>query len=224
MCKSIMQHVRVRNAQRVVLQLTSPKKVLAFIGSGLTLLAFARVAVLIVESYSTVWSERRADHELIILCDSGSGSLSADFRALCLRKRAEQSAPILLKALLRACATAFTDFAESFSSPTKIVLLILFALTGVAAPVVKAAMTLLLNNLRQRRRRGRSGRNYDATSDDESDEENDHHEIVVVETDQQPAQAFATHLRQRVRQLGRRVSHSPARSRPTLELGRFEDC
>ena len=141
--------------QRLVARLTSPKKVLAFIGAGLTLLAFARVVVLVVESYSAVWSERVADRELVRMCDSGTASMSADFRALCLKKRAEQSAPVLLKALLRACATAFTDFCESMSSPTKVVLLLLFCLTGVAAPVVKALSTLVVDNLRKRGANGR---------------------------------------------------------------------
>ena len=174
--------------QRLVARLTSPKKVLAFIGAGLTLLAFARVVVLVVESYSAVWSERVADRELVRMCDSGTASMSADFRALCLKKRAEQSAPVLLKALLRACATAFTDFCESMSSPTKVVLLLLFCLTGVAAPVVKALSTFVVDNLRKRRRqraRGRYGNKARDSDDEESDDDDEtgYHEIVVVTPD-----------------------------------------
>ena len=44
------------------------------------------------------------------------GAHSADFRALCIKKKAERASPVLLKALLRACSTAFADFCEVFSS------------------------------------------------------------------------------------------------------------
>ena len=170
--------------QTVVSRLTSPKKILAGVGAGLTLLAFARIAVLVVESYSAVWSERLADRELVRMCDSGTASMSADFRALCLKKRAEQSAPVLLKALLRACATAFTDFCESMSSPTKVVLLLLFCLTGVAAPVVKALSMLFVDHLRRRKRRGsRRGKSHDSDNEGSDDDEAGHHEIVVVTPD-----------------------------------------
>ena len=162
----------------LVARLTSPKRVLSFAGASLTLLAFARVAVLVVESYSAVWNERDADHELVRLCNSGTAAMSNDFMSLCMKKRAERSAPVLLKALLRACGTAFADFCESFSSPTKLVLLILFCLTGVAAPVVKAVATLVVENLKRRRR------SMARDSDDEcSDDEKGHQEIVVVRPD-----------------------------------------
>ena len=65
-------------------------------------------------------------------------SAAPDFRALCLRKRAERAAPILLKAVLRAVTTAFSEFCEVFSSPSRVALLVLFSITGIAAPVVKA--------------------------------------------------------------------------------------
>ena len=170
-------------SQRLVSRLTSPKKVLACIGAGLTLLAFARVVVLVVEAYSAVWSERLADRELVRMCDDGTASMSADFRALCLKKRAEQSAPVLLKALLRACATAFTDFCESMSSPTKVVLLLLFCLTGVAAPVAKALATLVVDHLRKRKRgRSRRAKAHDSDDEDDSDDDETKHQQIVVVT------------------------------------------
>ena len=165
----------LNGAGRLFGRLTSPRKVLACVGGGLTLLAFARVVVLVVESYSAVWSERSADRELMRLCESGTASMSADFRVLCLKKRAEQASPLLLKALLRACATAFADFCESMSSPTKVVLLLLFCLTGVAAPVVKALATLAVDNLKRRRKRRAKARDSDSEDDDD-----DQRRIVVV--------------------------------------------
>jgi len=161
-------------------RLLSPKRTLALVGAALTFLSLARVLVLIIESYSTVWAERAADRELLALCSSGAGADSADLRALCLKKRAEQAAPVFLKAILRAVTTAFTDFVEAFSSPTRVVLLVLFTLTGVAAPVVKAVSTLAVDNLRRRRRRSRLREQHSCESGTSSDEEDDNRQTIVV--------------------------------------------
>jgi len=218
-------------------KLTSPKKVLAFVGIALTVLAFARIAVLVLESYSAVWSERQADRELMRMCDAGSASLSADFRALCLKKRAEQSAPILLKALLRACTTAFTDFCESMSSPTKVVLLILFCLTGVAAPVAKALATLVVDHMRKRRRR--RGSKWRDSDDEESDDDETSRQKIVVVTpndgwggdgtgcDLGHTAALGMRLRRSVRQMRRNARRittpGPPRGEAPLVLGRLAD-
>jgi hypothetical protein len=163
-------------------RLLSPRRTLAFVGAALTLLTVARVLVLLIESYSTVWAERAADRELLSLCNSGAGSDSADLRALCLKKRAEQAAPIFLKAILRAVTTAFTDFVETFSSPTRIMLLVLFTLTGVAAPVVKAVSALAVDNLKRRRRRVRlsTKRSVESGSSSSDEEDNDKQTVVVI--------------------------------------------
>ena len=95
-------------------------------------------------------------------------------------KRAEQAAPIFLKAILRAVTTAFTDFVEAFSSPTRVVLLVLFTLTGVAAPVVKAVSTLAVDNLRRRRRRSRLREQHSCESGTSSDEDDDDKQTIVV--------------------------------------------
>ena len=135
---------------------SKPKRVLALVGSLCSLLTVARVVVLFVESWSAVASEREADSELMQMCDVGTAAQSADFRALCVRKRADRASPVLLKALLRACSTAFADFCELFSSWTKVALLVLFCLTGIAAPVVKALAALFTAHLRKSRRTRRS--------------------------------------------------------------------
>ena len=41
----------------------SPRRTLALVGAALTLLTLARILVLLIESYSTVWAERAADRE-----------------------------------------------------------------------------------------------------------------------------------------------------------------
>lgn len=140
---------------------TRPKRVLAMVGTLMSLLTLARALVLFVESYSAIVHERGTDSELMELCKANEAAQSADFRALCLRKRAERSAPVILKALLRACTTAFTDFTEVFSSPTRVLVLVLFVLSGIALPIVKVFTKILTQSL-VRSRRGRKGRSKNA--------------------------------------------------------------
>ena len=83
----------------------------------------------------------------------------------------------MLKAVLRAVTTAFSEFCEVFSSPSRVALLVMFSITGIAAPVAKALAALFVQNLKQRRleaqrrqvrdvrlgghrRRGRGGGHY----------------------------------------------------------------
>ena len=178
----------------------SPRRALALAASALSLLAFARIACSVLEAYSQVRGERLADAELMQMCAEKVGKGSADFRALCLKKRAEQASPVIFKALLRACSSAFQDFAESMSSPTKVLLLILFCFTGVAAPVVKAGSTLLVDQLKRRRRKKKA---KDSDSDD-SDNEDGHHEIVTVSSHPDPGLRWSRSLRRGVSRLRRR--------------------
>ena len=177
----------------------SPRRAVAMAASIISLLAFARIACSVLEAYSQVRGERLADAELMQMCAEKIGKGSADFRALCLKKRAEQASPVIFKALLRACSSAFQDFAESMSSPTKVLLLILFCFTGVAAPVVKAGSTLLVDQFKRRRRR----KAKDSDSDD-SDNEDGHHEIVTVSSHPDPGLRWSRSLRRGVSRLRRR--------------------
>ena len=197
----------------------SPRRVLGVAASAFTLLALVRVLVLLFESYSAVRSERLADRELMAMCEAGTGAQSADFRALCLKKRAEQSAPVLFKALLRACGTAFADFCESMSSPTKVLLLILFCFTGVAAPVVKALAVVVSDSMRRRRRRRRSGGgasgSKESGSDDDSSSEDNEPRIVVVSPSAGPVVRTA---RQRLTTTLRRGARRMVRGPSMLQL------
>ena len=187
--------------------LASPKRAIALVGAGTTLLTLARVLVLVIEAYSAVWAERAADRDLMQLCESGTGSVSPDFRALCLKKRAEQAAPVLLKALLRAVTTAFADFVEVLSSPTRVLMLVLFTMTGVAAPVVKAASQLAVDHLRTRRRRRLRDRYARCENGDSSSGEDDDPKptVIMLGAPQTPAAAAGSRLLQMV---GRRRSSS----------------
>lgn len=111
-------------------------------------LALVRIIVLFSESYSVVRSERLADDQLIELCSRGAAAESDKFRTLCLQARAERAAPIVFKALLRAIRTAFSDFTEQFNSPSRIAILLLFCLSGLALPIVKTLSNLASHWLR----------------------------------------------------------------------------
>lgn len=163
-------------------QITSPKKVFAWITAGLTFLTFARIVVCLVEAYSEVRHERLADEGLMRLCNdpTSDAAVAPDMRALCLRKRAERAAPIVLKAVLRAVTTAFSEFCEVFSSPSRVALLILFSITGIAAPVVKALAALFVQSLKKRRNRNRA-KYATSDSEDSDDEEGEEGHFQVVE-------------------------------------------
>lgn len=160
-------------------QFTSPKKTLALISLAVTLLSIARVVVCLVESYSAVTLERHADNDLIKVCDSGEAAQSTDFRTLCMKKRAERAAPVVLKAMLRAVTSAFCEFCEIFGSTTRIALLVLFCITGVSAPVAKALAALFVQNLRQRRQKYQN--RHSARSDSDSDSDDGTNEFLAVD-------------------------------------------
>ena len=175
--------VRVnRRAFNPVKLLASPKKVVALITAGLTFLTIARIVVCLVEAYSEVRHERLADEGLMKLCNDPTHDATAapDLRALCLRKRAERAAPILLKAVLRAVTTAFSEFCEVFSSPSRVALLVLFSITGIAAPVVKALVALFVQSLKRRRLK-RNGAKYVTSDSEDTDDEGEEGRYQVVE-------------------------------------------
>ena len=163
--------------------MASPKKVVAVVTAALTFLTFARIVVCLVEAYSEVRHERLADEGLMRLCNdpTSDAAVAPDMRALCLRKRAERAAPILLKAVLRAVTTAFTEFCEVFSSPSRVALLILFSITGIAAPIVKALAALFIQSIKKRRNRNRAKyATSDSEDSDEEEGEEGHYQVVEI--------------------------------------------
>ena len=128
-----------------------------------------RVLVLFFESYSRVAAERSADAKLLQLCRAEeSAAASAKFAEACVAARADGAAPILLKSLLAACSTVFTDAVELFNSPTRIVVIVLLVLSGVSAPLFKFLLTTLVAGLRTRQ-------------EEEEEEEESQRTIVTVE-------------------------------------------
>lgn len=177
--------------------MTSPKKVFAIVTACLTFLTFARVVVCLVEAYVAVRTERMADEGLMQMCNDPTqqAAVAPDFRTLCLRKRAERAAPIVLKAVLRAVTTAFSEFCEVFSSPSRVALLVLFSITGIAAPVAKALAALFVQNLQKRRLRRQRGPKYVTSDSEETDDEDDgddgHYQVVQIS----PHHAYNTRQR-----------------------------
>ena len=184
---------------------TSPKKVLRLVGAALTLLTFARATCSLVESYSAVFAERHADVKLMALCDAGEAADAPDFRALCLKKRSERAAPIVLKALTRAVVTSFTEFCEVFSSPSRVALLVLFSLTGMAAPVLKLLCKLVMQNLRSRNMRRSSAKYSTSDSESESEDEEGKH-FQVVDMSARPVYGTRQRMQLQLRRSLRRVT------------------
>tara|TARA_B100001057_G_scaffold381557_1_gene387443 strand:+ start:385 stop:1083 length:699 start_codon:yes stop_codon:yes gene_type:complete len=129
---------RIKRATRSTQQPT----ILQWVLLVTSVLTTARFLVLFAESYSLVSSERAADVDLLKLCSAGAAADSSKFRALCLKTRSESAAPLVLKAILKSFKTAFADFSESLNSPSRIAMLVLFCISGLALPIVKAISKL----------------------------------------------------------------------------------
>lgn len=111
------------------------RRAAAFASGGAALLSVARVAVLFLEALSAVRDERLQDAELIAACRDGVARGSHKMRAACVQAQADRASPILLKAALRAVATAWNDFAGSVNSPTNLLVVALFVTSSLFFPV-----------------------------------------------------------------------------------------
>lgn len=100
--------------------------------------SFARVAVLFLEAHAAVSAERNADLDLLSLCNDGIAQQSSKMRSACLHAQADRASPILLKAILRAVNTAWSEFADSAGSPYKLLVVSLFILSALVLPVLPA--------------------------------------------------------------------------------------
>ena len=204
----------------MVFSLQSPKRAVRLASTIVVGLTVARVVVLVCESYTAVRAERASDRDLLKMCDAGEGAESADFRSLCIKKRSEQAAPVLLKALLRACRIAFADFCESLSSPWKVAMLVLFTLSGITAPLVKAVAVLAVRHFRGSRRR-----HYDHDSGSESEDDGAHDDRgdIVMISPSTPRSLLGRVFRRQMRRM--RGQHNSYTYGNHIELGeRFDEC
>ncbi|MBE35181.1 MAG: hypothetical protein CMI16_06460 [Opitutaceae bacterium] len=173
------------------------KRAIQVVGAVSLSLAAVRVLVLFSESYSLVRAERASDRSLIDLCrrEDAAASASAKFRSACLSARAESASPIILKALLRAVHTAFTDFCECFGSPTKMALLVLFVLSGLSAPIIKALAKTFVAGLSVTGSPSSYGKEH--LSDDSDDEERETTKLLVLRNDTLPLKSSWGRVTQR---------------------------
>lgn len=109
----------------------SRKQWIRVAGALLTLVSFARVAVLFFEAVAQVRDERAQDVELLELCQQGAARGSFKMRAACVAAQAERASPLLFKAVIRAVSNAFSEFQESCSTPAKFGVVALFLLSSV---------------------------------------------------------------------------------------------
>ena len=179
-----------------------------------SLLAFTRFLVLFCESFSIVRSERQADRDLIELCSAGAAKDSDKFRDVCMKARSEQAAPLLLKAILRAIRTGFADFAECFNSPSRIAILLLFCLSGLALPVVKALSTIATTYISPGALARAQGLNFDNDDDDQQS-------CSVVLLDGAPSRFVSTAV-SRLRALPGRTRRGSLPSLAQVEEAAFE--
>lgn len=100
-------------------------------GALLTLVSFARVAVLFFEAVAQVRDERAQDVELLELCQQGAARGSFKMRAACVSAQAERASPLLFKAVIRAVSNAFSEFQDSCSTPAKFGVVALFFLSSI---------------------------------------------------------------------------------------------
>jgi hypothetical protein len=170
----------------------SPVQTIALLTTVLTL---ARFLVLFTESYSFVSAERVADVDLLKLCVSGAAADSAKFRALCLKARSESAAPLLLKALLKSFKTAFADFSEALNSPSRIAMLVLFCLSGLALPIVKAVSKLATLHLGPNGTQKLLNGVHGVKFKDEDDENEDCHVVILDSQRQGMLQRFKSKIK-----------------------------
>jgi len=151
----------------------SSKRLAGWVTVAVALISFSRVAVLFLESLSTVRAERAEDHALIELCGSDArAKASPKLRSACLQAQADRASPIILKAIVRAVSTTWSEFVASVNSPFGMATCVLFVLSSLvlpSAPIVKA-VAMGYN--------GRSTVKSHLSDDEESDDERPH--IIMV--------------------------------------------
>lgn len=110
------------------------KRIVAWASTFLMLLTLARTCVLFLESRAEVRDEREADVELLQICSTGAARGSSKFTSACLQARADRASPLLLKAAVRAVATAWREFADVVSTPYGLLSALFFLTSSFLVP------------------------------------------------------------------------------------------
>jgi len=161
---SLVMGLAIFNLRSCRMKLHQPN-IGTFIVGVVTLLSMARCIVSFCEAYTFLAAERISDMELLRLCDSGAASESLKFRDACIHAKASRSSPLMLKALLRCIKLSFVEFSEQFTSPTRVIILVLFCVSGLALPVVKAMSSLATAHLHPQALERLHGLQLDGPSD-----------------------------------------------------------
>ena len=169
------------------------KRLAKLVVTASTVISATRLLVLFSESYARVSSERAGDSKLLELCkDEESGISASDkFRTACVQARASGASPIVLKAILAAINHVFLDFSELASSPTRMIVLILFVVSGVSAPFVKLVAQTFIAGMRSSR----------TDDEEESDDENRRDQTVLLIEGPQPARGRWNNARRKLAQV-----------------------
>ena len=99
---------------------------------SIVLLVLVRVCVLLCEALAEVSSERGEDIELLELCKNGYAKSSIKMRSACLQATSERASPVLLKAVTRACLTAWNEIVNSLEAPSQTTVLMICSFSLVA--------------------------------------------------------------------------------------------
>jgi len=108
----------------------------------LAVISAARVLVLFLESRALVNDERQQDRELLELCRTGAARGSVKMRTACLQAQADQASPLILKAIVRAVSTAWSEFLVAVSTPFGAFAVLLFLVSSLVLPVLPWARAL----------------------------------------------------------------------------------
>ena len=168
----------------------SGKRLFGWMSIVLAVISFSRVMVLFLEAVAMVRDERSQDHELLEICARGEARGSTKMRAACLQAQADRASPLLLKAVVRAVATAWREFSESVATPFGFATMVLFVMSSLLLPIVpwiKAILTAWAGD-------------DDDFQDSHRDSDLEHHVVVLNgDTSWMPAKQgmrkrFARHL------------------------------
>ena len=120
----------------------TPRRVSAVVTVVLAVISFSRVAVLFLEATAVVQDERASDDELLQLCRNGAARGSTKMRSACLQAQSDRASPLLLKAVVRAVSTAWTEFYDAVSTWSGLAAVLGFVLISLVMPIVPWARAI----------------------------------------------------------------------------------
>ena len=154
----------------VIMFAATPRRLVAWVTGALMLISFARTSVLFLESMAAVRDERDADIELLEICKSGAARGSTKMRGACLQAQADRASPLVLKAIVRAVATAWREFSDAVSTPYGMLTVVLFLLSSLVMPIIPWIRMIGRTMLHPE----------DEEHSDDNDMESDRHVIVLA--------------------------------------------